>query len=309
MCIRRILMDQAGADGGAAGGGVGTAAAATTTTATTGATTTAATTTATTSTAASFDWKSAGVDEVGQALVSERQWKGPGDLLASYRNLEKLVGVPAEQVIKLPKDMNDATMGDVWTRLGKPSAATDYKLPVPEGDKGEFAGAASKWFHEANLTVGQAQKVAAAWNAHQAEATKAQQTAYTQKVDGEARQLKTDWGAQHDSNVAIAKSAAQKFGMTAEQINALESAMGFAGVHKFLFNIGAKLGEAEFVDGNPGGGFGGRTPESARAEIARMKADPTFSQRFVSKDPVVKGQARKEMDDLMRIAYPGQSTL
>ena len=41
-----------------------------------------------------FDWTKAGLDNDSMALVNDRQWKGVPDVLTSYRNLEKLVGVP-----------------------------------------------------------------------------------------------------------------------------------------------------------------------------------------------------------------------
>src|SRR5574343_1453762 len=57
-----------------------------------------------------FVWTKAGLDNDSMALVNDRQWKGVPDVLTSYRNLEKLVGVHPERIIKLPgeKDPVDA---------------------------------------------------------------------------------------------------------------------------------------------------------------------------------------------------------
>ena len=52
--------------------------------------------------AAAFDWSKQGLDNDAMALVNDRQWKGIPDVLSSYRNLEKLTGVPPERILKLP---------------------------------------------------------------------------------------------------------------------------------------------------------------------------------------------------------------
>lgn len=254
---------------------------------------------------AAFDWKGSGLDDASLAVVTEKGWKSPADLFGSYRSAEKLIGVPPEQVLKLPKEMTRETMAPIYDRLGRPKSADEYKLPVPEGQSPDFAKAVSGWMHELGLSAGQGQELANRWNGYFAEAGKAQMAEYTAKVDAEGAKLKTEWSANYDANVSIAKQAAKTFGMDEGQIAALEKSMGFAGVHKFLFNIGSKLGEAEFIQsGGKPGDFTGLSPELARARVADLKRDPTFVARWNSKDPVVKGEAQAEMKRLHKVAYP-----
>lgn len=252
-----------------------------------------------------------GLDAPTQAFVAERQWKGIGDALTSYRNLEKLTGVPPEQIIKLPKDMNETAMGEVYDRLGRPKSAADYKLAeTVKGADPEFAKTASGWFHEAGLNASQANKVAAKWQAHVEAQDKATLTAYNAKVEADKLALKTEWGANHDAHIEMAKTAGKAFGMTDAHIVALERVMGYAGVHKFLANIGSKLGEAEFVQGGgKPGDFTGMTPERAQARIAELKSNAEFKAKFAHKDPLVSGEARAEMRRLEKIAYPGQQVI
>jgi hypothetical protein len=70
----------------------------------------------------------------------------------------------------------------------RPSRSTeggnaDYKIPLPEGDTGEFAKVIAPIFHEAGLSQGQVQKIAEKHNAFIAEqtkqATEAAKTAHT----------------------------------------------------------------------------------------------------------------------------------
>lgn len=275
-----------------------------TTTTTADTTTTTASTTAAAAPPTPFDWKAAGgVDDVGLALVNERKWAGPKDLIESYRNLEKLTGVPPEQIVKLPKGNDPAEWGAVYDRMGRPKAPADYKLPVPEGQGGEFAAEAATWFHELGLSQAQGTKLAEKWNGKIAEATKKQTEAYQAEVKKQDDALKVEWGAEHPANVQIAKNAARTFGLDEATIGKLEQAMGFAGVHKLLYTIGSKLGEADFAGGEGGKG-GSMTPEIARAEISRLQNDRTFAAMFSSNDPKTRAEAREKMANLHKIAWP-----
>ena len=124
----------------------------------------------TTSATPAFSWDTSGLSPDNLNLVRDRQWKGIDDSITSYRNLEKLSGVPPDRLLKLPTDKDGP---DAWKpifqRLGMPETADKYTVPLPEGDKGEFAKVAREWFHGANMTQAQVTKVAEQWNTFQAE--------------------------------------------------------------------------------------------------------------------------------------------
>jgi len=255
-----------------------------------------------------FDWAKAGLDPEGLALVSERQFKAPSDVVQSYRNLEKLVGVPPDRIIKLPgeKDPSDS-WNAVYDRLGRPKAATDYKIPVPEGDSGEFAKALAPIFHEAGLTQAQVQKLAEKHNALIADQTKQQTTAAEAKHTAEMTALKQEWGPNYDKNNNTIDKAAEQFGMTKEHILGLKQAMGPKAAMQFLLNIGSKIAvEGAFHAGDQTAGFNAMTPEMAQAKIKANTSDRAFAERFNSKDPVVRSKAREEMRTLHQVGYPDQ---
>lgn len=256
-----------------------------------------------------FDWTKAGLDTDAMALVNDRQWKGVPDVLTSYRNLEKLIGVPPERVIKLPGDKDPAeSWGAVYDRLGRPKAATDYKIPLPEGDTGEFAKAIAPIFHEAGLSQAQVQKIAEKHNALMVEQTKKATEAAKAAQERELVELKAEWGADYDKHNDTVDRAAAAFGMTKEHAVALKQAMGPKAAMKFLYAIGSKIAvEGQFVSGEKGGGggFESMTPEIAQAKITANVKDRSFMERFNSADPVVRGDARKEMERLHQFAYPG----
>lgn len=294
-------MEEAGGAGAAGGGAAGTGATAA------GAGAAGAGAGAGTGTPAAFDWTPHVADEAVRGWVAAKGFKDPGALAQSALNQEKLLGVPAESIVKLPKDDNADAWNAVYDRLGRPKDPKEYGLPLPEGDKGEFAAEAAKWFHEAGLNGKQGRTVAEKWNAHVAAAQKQQSEATKARDAEQVTKLKADWGPQFEPNMALVDKAAQAFGISTEHVQALKAAMGPGAAAKFLHAIGSKLGvEGDFVSGGARGGSGNfSTPEAAQAQIAALREDKGFVQRFAAGD----SEARAEMKRLHRLAYPGDTVL
>jgi hypothetical protein len=262
---------------------------------------------------AAFDWNSAGLDDGGKAFVTEKQWKGPGDLLTSYRKLESAVGVPPERLIKLPapRDLGDPKAWEpIYKQLGRPETADKYVIPLPEGDKGEFANAVKPWLHEAGLSQSQATKLATKWNEHLAGVQKSQQAALDARNVKDVSELKQAWADQYDVKAALVDRAAETFGMTQDHLDAFKVALGPKAAMEFLYNIGSKIAVEDTSVPGVGQQTGfGMTPEAAQAKIKELRADHTFVQLFSSPDLKQRREARDEMDRLHKLAYPGQSPI
>lgn len=260
---------------------------------------------------ASFDWGTLTLDPDVKSLVTDRQWKTPNDAIKSYQNLEKLTGVPPDQMLKLPKGDDPAAWNEVWNRLGRPAKAEDYKIPLPEGDKGEFAKVAAGWFHEAGLTQAGAAKLATKWNEFQASQAQAQNDALAARDVKEVGELKAEWATDYDKHAAIVDKAAETFGMTPEQLAALKQTMGPKAAMNFMRNIGSKLGieDPNFVKGDGPTGFNNMSPQQAQEEMTRLRKDKLFAQEFNSPDPRVKSEARAKMNRLAIIAAPGHTVV
>lgn len=253
--------------------------------------------------AASASW-TAELPPEHQTLVGHKQWAGPKDVVHAYANLEKMAGLPAEQLLRLPGDDKPESWAPIYDRLGRPKEAKEYGLPVPEGGDPKFAEAASAWFHEQGLSKKQALGLTEKWNAHVADVVKHQTEASQAKAVAEHGVLKTEWGAAFDQNVGAAKNAAKALGFDAKTIDALEQTMGFAGVMKLMHNLGTKLGEAKFVAGEKPAGFSGAmTPAQAQARITALKADSDFARRLTMGDAV----AKAEWQRVHEMAAPPQS--
>src|ERR1700738_3273044 len=98
--------------------------------------------------------------------------------IKDHRAAEKRLGAPADELVRFPKEPNDASWAEVHKRLGKPDAPAGYDLsPLSPADKpldASLVSALQEAAHKANMAPGQALAFADAFLKHQGEvATKA----------------------------------------------------------------------------------------------------------------------------------------
>jgi hypothetical protein len=226
------------------------------------------------------DWTTGLADE-SKGFVQNKGWKNPGEVLESYRNLEKLVGAPPDRILQLPQGDDPQAMEGIYNRLGRPASPEGYKLPMPEkGGDPAFAKAASEIFHKAGLSEKQANEVVSWWNQTNAGAQEAAREAYVAKVTSEKQALQKEWGAAHEQNSATASRAIREFAVPPEAIDAIESKIGFAATVKLFHSIGSKLGEASFVAGERGRSDSALTPQQATSRIKELISDAGFVRRL-----------------------------
>lgn len=262
--------------------------------------------------AAKYDWASLKLDPDLQAVVDHHGFENPGSVVKSFANVQKLMGHPADRILKMPDDKSTPEQwNEYYTKLGRPAKAEDYKLPVPAGDSGEFAKTAANWMHKAGVPAGMATKLATEWNEFVAGNMKAAKTTNDAKIATENNELKTEWGGEYDKNFAVVDRALTEFGVTKEQMDGLRSVLGPKSAMKLFHKIGAKVGtEGEFLAPEKGGeGFQqNRTVEQAKAELAALVKDPAHQQMFNSKDPKTRQEARAKQRNLEIQAAPGTTS-
>lgn len=249
----------------------------------------------------SVDWTH-GMNDGHKAYVSQKGFKDPVSVLDSYINMEKLMGVPQDRLLKLPSKPDDPAWGDVYERLGRPRDPKEYQLEIPKGGDETFAGWARSAFHELGLSKSAGEKLAAKWNEY-VQGTQTQRTQVTaQKAALEEAGLKKEWGAAFDKHVAMAQNAAKSFGLDGDTLDRLESSMGYVGALKFLHGMASRVGEAQFVSGGSGGkGYNGvMPPDAARGRIEALRGDSDFVRRYAAGE----SSAKEEMERLHKMAYP-----
>lgn len=231
------------------------------------------------------DWTSS-LPEEAKGYVQNKGWKDPNGVLESYRNLEKLHGVPPELIIKLPKDAADKAGWDaVQQRLGRPEKADGYNIPVPEkGGDPAFAKWAKDQLFEQGIPAKAGENLVAKFNEYIAGQQKAVTDAANVERTNQANALKKEWGSAHDHEIGVAKRACQTFGVDAATVDKIENAIGFEGVMKLFNKIGKGLGEDKFVSGGAADGNRPLTPEAAGAKLKALQADKVWSGRYLSGD-------------------------
>lgn len=247
--------------------------------------------------AAATPWygKDAAPEIVG--FLETKGWKdnplGPVD---AYQKLESFMGADkAGRGIVLPKDLSDeAALGPIFDKLGRPAKPEEYQLPVPEGDDGALAKHFAPILHKAGLTRAQATAVAKAWNDYQA----SQKTDLDGKAEAAFKKaetaLKLEWGDAYDKNLETARRGAKASGFTEEEIDGLETIVGYDGIMRKFHALGEKLGEDKFVLGEAGGGGAITTVEGARARLQELQKDRDWMDRWAKGDAA----AKKEKDRL-----------
>lgn len=281
MFLKHVLMNQAGGDGAPAGGGNGG--------------------NGDGGNGQPASWYG-GFEPDLKGYVETKGFKDPKDLTIAYRNLEKLQGVPADQLLRMPKADDADGMGKLYDRLGRPAKPEDYGIKAPDGDSGEFAKAASAKFHELGLNAKQAQALIgwyAEFGGAQSAAASAK-LAETQKADAAA--LQKEWGAAYEKKLSVVDGVADAFEMDEQQLVALRKAMGPAGALRFMAKIGERLGEDSFVSGDKPV-KGALTPDGAKTRIKELMKDQTFQADLTAN----KVEAKKLWDDLHTWAYPTQA--
>ena len=223
------------------------------------------------------------------------------------RELQKHFGVPAEQLIKLPKDLSDADgMKPVYARLGVPAEPKEYDFStVKFGGQDLETGFADKMraaLHSAAVRkdAGPAVVKAVVEYLEAADAAEAAE-ATARKQTGIAR-LKDNWGKAGMNaaiNEARALEGANRLGLNQQQYEKICDAIGWDVGPELMRKIGVGTTEDTFHEGGTGGSHSPTTVQGAQARLAELQANPEWAAKLISKN---EGSAEKrEFANLMAI--------
>jgi hypothetical protein len=202
----------------------------------------------------------------------------PNGVWQSYRKLENLMS--STQRVTLPKEGDAESLKAFHKAIGVPESADGYKLEIPEefGDP-EFG----KSFAEASLAAGLTPKQVTAlnqwWNKYAEDAIKAAetetQTEFDKKKDAAYAALRKEYGAEYQTKFNLADRTSSALGFTAQELLAIERAIGTEALIKRFADVGARIGEKGLVTPNDGGKSSGAamTKEEANSYIAEIRKD------------------------------------
>lgn len=226
------------------------------------------------------------------------------DVMArSYQGAERLLGVPADELLRLPKPNADTTeVNGFWNRVGVPKEAKDYDFSQIKTAGGEAPDQALVDALRTSLHANRVPK-------ENAPAVLRDVVKYLDSIETEVnaaaaaeiqRQnqwLDQNWGNRKAYNMTVAKDALDRIGaaagLTKEQIDqgwdalSKQAGIGASYAMEMLRTIGARMGEHDFVSGGqgrPAGDQGAMSQDQARAEIRALLQDRDFQQRLLNKN-------------------------
>jgi hypothetical protein len=256
-------------------------------------------------------WQNKGLDPSDPVKVAE-------GLTKFYREVERFVGAPPDEMIRIPK--SNAAESDIrayWNRIGVPAEAKDYDLSTVKSANGKdietglaevFRAAAL----QARVPKDQAAPLMTALVKHMDANDAAALAEKTATIKAERDALDKNWGVNKTYNEAIAKRALDDLGraagLTPEQTqkgwDALSTVGGIGASYamEMLRTFGQRLGEAPFIPAQPGQGLNNQvmSKSQALAEIESLKADKGFYKQLVTEKSV---EAKRRWENLHKIAY------
>lgn len=218
------------------------------------------------------------------ALKAADQYKGV--------DLTKMVAVPSEEA--KPEELMA-----VFDKLGRPAKPEDYGLTAPEGEDPTFVNAMLPLLHNAGLTKTQAKSLVEGWNQHMSNSNKAANDRYAKEM----AELKTEWGANYDANIAEAKRAAAELAIPKENLVKLENGLtGSKGLWKMFYNIAKRTSDGA-IKGATSGGTGTSVnlsnPTEAANKLKELMSDKAFAEKIIKRDP----EAVKMFNDLQAARF------
>lgn len=222
--------------------------------------------------------------------------------IEGHREAAKVLSYPQNEIVRVPKDLNDPAMKNVWQRLGAPNDAAGYDFSsVKRADGTALDEATATAFRNAaferSMPKDMAVEMAKAHVKLLDSAKSTELASYTAAVQDSQKALKTSWGTNFDSNMIVAKQAAAANGIKPETIIALEKSTSYAEVMEFLRVVGTKTGEGRFVTPNTPGQNTPMTKQEAKARRDELMSDQEWKNRYLAGGK----KEFRENEDLIRI--------
>lgn len=244
-------------------------------------------------------------DQDTKGWVSGKAWDKlePNAALAEAiklgRSAEQKLGVPADQVLRLPgANAKPEDWNSIWSRLGRPEKPEGYEIKPPEGQDATFLNTATTWFHKLGMPKAMAQGLVTEWNSYMAAQQAAEEGRWNQTFDTQLAELQGEWKTDFDKNKDLANRVMRNFGWSADQLKAVEKAIGPKAFLQGFAKFGSAVGEQRFQ------GEGNKTfsmsSEAAKQRISDLSKDGEFQKKLFSGD----ADAKAEWTRLHQIAHP-----
>lgn len=190
-------------------------------------------------------------------LVTQKGWKGAGDALKSYGELEGMMSGRA----KIPTEESSAEeISAFYDKIRGVENPEGYDMPRPEMPEGmtydeNFEKVIRGIAYDAGISKAQLKTLTEAYNKYQIEQFGIVTAELTKTYDEGKQALQSEWKEQYDANIEVAKRACRELG--GDEFVALlnENKLGNNPVFiKTFHNIGLKILNDTLIKGTQGGG-------------------------------------------------------
>lgn len=209
------------------------------------------------------------------------------EAVKAQREAAAFVGIPQDQIARIPKDANDV---EGWKalnqRLGAPADPAGYKLDGVKFSDGTLASEEFQTYVRDEIAVPLGLSTDKAIQVAQAMAKYIETAAGVENADAEAvkaaelTSLRGNWGANFDANMAVANNAAEKLGVTSDEMQALVTGLGGARTAEIFRTIGSKIGEDAFITNANPAVPGVMTKEQAVARKEELFKDDNWVKKY-----------------------------
>jgi hypothetical protein len=227
---------------------------------------------------------------------------------------QKVIGIPAEQVIKLPKDATDPSYQAIFDRvvgMSTPKTPEEYNFDGVQNKAGAKIADADAAFVR-DIAVKYKLPLAAARGLASDLVLRGEATGTAQASATELNRaannvaLRTSWGGEYDAKAFAATKVAEAIGFTPEVLAAMAAlpAEGYVKNMSALASLSSQLNEATILrGGNPvSDPTAGYSQEQARARLNDLRNDREWGRKYLAGDVAINDEFQK----LTRLAI-GQS--
>jgi len=212
-----------------------------------------------------------GLSDEDKGYIQSSNYQDASAVVKALRDTKVYVGADKNDLFRIPKADKDGNrdLSEVYKALGRPEKAEDYKL----GDT-EFAKAASQKLFDLGISSKQAEALLAFMTEQDSANQKAADEEWNNQVEQGLKNLRKEWQADYEANVAVAQQAvrdiASKTGFGEDELNKIEKTLGSDKALKLFYSFGAAQGGVKALQNY---NSGQETPEIAAYKLKEMLAD------------------------------------